>query len=133
MNVKWSLEKINSVIVWWRPREEWMPQCIRVSLMIRGRMYMYLLEWTRYFQLTIVSGNINAEKYRATFDNELWLVIAQHFPQNDFILQNDNTCKIHAYLQNWKHSHVASEGAKGRPEPTPSIPPPHFLAGNIFF
>jgi hypothetical protein len=47
--------------------------------------------WNGPGTLTVVNGNINAEKYREILDNELWPVVARHFPQNDFIFQDDNT------------------------------------------
>ena len=81
----------NRVYVWRRPGEEWMPQCIspgrgaRVSLMIWG-----CICWNGPGTLTVVNGNINAEKYREILDNELWPDVARHFPQNDFIFQDDN-------------------------------------------
>jgi hypothetical protein len=62
-----------------------MPQCIsprrgaEVSLMIWG-----CICWNGPCTLTVVNGNINAEKYREIIDSELWPVVAQYFPQNDF-------------------------------------------------
>lgn len=68
-----------------------MPQCIspgrgaKVILVIWG-----CICWNRQGTLTIVNGNINAEKYRKSIDNDLWPVVAHHCPQNDFIFQDDN-------------------------------------------
>lgn len=55
----------------------------RVSLMIRGISDRY----SRY-----------AEKYTVIIDNELRPVVAQHFPQSDFILQDDNAPLNHVRI-----------------------------------
>lgn len=39
-----------------------------------------------------------AEKYTVTIDNELWPVVARHFPQSDFILQDDNAPLNHVRI-----------------------------------
>lgn len=40
-------------------------------------------------------GYINAEKYRQIIDDELRLVVAKHYPQSHFILQDDNALLNH--------------------------------------
>jgi hypothetical protein len=35
-------------------------------------------------------GNINAAKYQNILDDNLWPVIARHFPQNGYYFQDDN-------------------------------------------
>jgi transposase len=37
-----------------------------------------------------VIGNINSEKYVDIFDNNLWPVIARHFPDNNYMFMDDN-------------------------------------------
>ena len=39
---------------------------------------------------TAVEGNINAQKYQQILDDNLWPVIAQHFPNDQYIFQDDN-------------------------------------------
>lgn len=41
-------------------------------------------------KLTHVDGNINSDKYIQIIDNNLWSVIARHFPDNNYIFQDDN-------------------------------------------
>ena len=44
--------------------------------------------------LAFVDGNINASKYEYILENSLWPVIARHFPQNNYIFQ-DNNAPVH--------------------------------------
>ena len=37
-----------------------------------------------------VDGNINAAKYQNILDDNLWPLIAHHFPQNGYYFQDDN-------------------------------------------
>ena len=41
--------------------------------------------------LTVINGNINAAKYIEIVDNFVWPVIARHFPNDNYIYQDDNT------------------------------------------
>jgi transposase len=40
--------------------------------------------------LTNVEGNINARKYIEILDNNLWPVIARHFPDNQYVFMDGN-------------------------------------------
>ena len=40
--------------------------------------------------LTVINGNINASKYIEIVDNFVWPVIARHFPDDNYIYQDDN-------------------------------------------
>jgi hypothetical protein len=40
--------------------------------------------------VTPVVGNLNSEKYINNLDDNLWPVIAQHFPTSPYIFQVDN-------------------------------------------
>ena len=46
--------------------------------------------WLGGRTLVKVDGNINAVKYEQIIDNNLWPVIARHYPQNNYIFQDDN-------------------------------------------
>lgn len=60
--------------------------------------------WAGLGNFTIVNGNINEEKDRTIFDNELWPNVAQHFPQIDFVFQDANAPRHHAKsLLNYKN------------------------------
>jgi hypothetical protein len=50
------------------------------------KIYMYEGVGT----LTVVDGNINAQKYIEVIDNFAWPVIACHFPYNNYVFQDDN-------------------------------------------
>ena len=39
---------------------------------------------------TEVQGNINSRKYIEVLDNQLWPVLARHFPTDDYLFQEDN-------------------------------------------
>jgi hypothetical protein len=39
--------------------------------------------------LTVVDGNTNAHKYIEVIDNVFWLVIALHFPDDNYVFQGD--------------------------------------------
>ena len=81
----------NRVLIWRRPREEWTPQCLnpgrgaRMSLMIWG-----CTTYEGVGTLTVINGNINAAKYIEIVDNFVWPVIARHFPDDNYIYQDDN-------------------------------------------
>ena len=68
-----------------------MPECLcpgrqpRVSLMIWA-----CLTWNGVGTICVVNGNINAHKYIDILNYELWPVVARHFPNNNFILQDAN-------------------------------------------
>ena len=40
--------------------------------------------------MTVVDGNINAQKYIEVIDNFVWLVIVRHFPDDNYVFQDDN-------------------------------------------
>lgn len=40
--------------------------------------------------VTVLDGNINAQKYINIIDEQLWPVIARHFPRNNYIFQDEN-------------------------------------------
>jgi hypothetical protein len=62
--------KDNRVLIWLRPSEKWTPPClnpgrgVRVSLMIWG-----CITYEGVGTLTVVDGNINAQKYIEVIDN----------------------------------------------------------------
>ena len=37
-----------------------------------------------------VEGNINADKYIRSLEDNIWPVIVRHFPENDYLFQDDN-------------------------------------------
>lgn len=79
------------VYVWRKDGEEWDPPCVapppgrRLDLMVWGCITAHGVG-----TLCIVDGNINAEKYIEIIDSNLWPVVAMHFPNNQYIFQDDN-------------------------------------------
>ena len=78
-------------MVWRQPGEEWTPKCLtpgsggRLSLIVWGCVSIH-----GPGTLTIVKGTIDSEKYVSIIDNFLWPVVSRHFPENNFIFQDDN-------------------------------------------
>ena len=48
------------------------------------------LSFKRIGTLTDVKGNINSQIYIDVLENKLWLVIARHFADNEYVFQDDN-------------------------------------------
>lgn len=48
------------------------------------------ISWHGVGTITTVNGNINAKKYQQTLNDNFWSVIAQHFPKQQYIFQDDN-------------------------------------------
>jgi len=88
---KVEIGAVNRVFVWRKVCEEWSPQCVappprkRINIMIWGCI--------TYFGVGTVDfaeGNINAKRYIDILEGNSWPVIAQHFPENSCIFQDDN-------------------------------------------
>ena len=45
---------------------------------------------TRVYRLTVVNGNINAEKYISILEDNLLPVLACHFPDERYLFKDDN-------------------------------------------
>ena len=67
-----------------------------------------------------MDGNINALKYINIFDNNLWPVIARHFPDGNYTFMDDNAFvhrkvqvgKDQEKAQSEKDSHSKNRGGK---------------------
>lgn len=81
----------NRVYVWRSSHEAYNPECMfaecrpKVSVMIWG-----CITWYGPGTLCMVNGNINAVKYISILEDQLWPVIARHFPDNLYTFQDDN-------------------------------------------
>ena len=79
------------IFIWRRKDEAESPECVcppaqrKVSVMIWG-----CITYHGVGTITTVDGTINRHKYIEVLENNLWPVIARHFPTNDFLFQNDN-------------------------------------------
>lgn len=48
------------------------------------------ITWNGVGTICVIDGNINAQKYIVILESEFWPVVARHFPNNNFIFQDDN-------------------------------------------
>lgn len=80
------------VHVWRKKDEGWRPDLVtlRQSKPCYEVMVWGCVTWEGVGTVTAVNGNINAEKYQETLDENLWPVIARHFPAGNFLFQQDN-------------------------------------------
>lgn len=77
----------------WRKRDEgWRPDLVekrnsqaKYEVMIWG-----CICWEGVGTMTPIEGNINAAKYQDILEENLWPVLARHFPQNGYFFQDDN-------------------------------------------
>ena len=46
--------------------------------------------WYSVGTLTCITGNINSEKYKTILEDNIWPVIARHFPENQYLFHDDN-------------------------------------------
>lgn len=53
--------------------------------------------WHGVGTITTVNGNISAEKFQQIQNDNLWLVIAQQFPNQQNIFEDDNAPVHHAH------------------------------------
>lgn len=79
------------VYVWRRADEVWRPECLG----LRGNSKFSAMFWgcishNGIGTFTQVEGNINSRKYIDILDENLWPVLARHFPNNDYLFQEDN-------------------------------------------
>jgi transposase len=81
----------NRVYLWRKDCEVDSPHLVctlskrKVSLMVWG-----CITYEGMGTLVPVEGNINGQKYINIIDNNLWPVIARHFPENNYVFQDDN-------------------------------------------
>lgn len=81
----------NRVYVWRKPGEEWLPECVCPPPQVKFSLMIWAcITWNGVGTLTVVDGNINAQKYIEILDSQLWPVVAAHFPDNNYIYQDDN-------------------------------------------
>ena len=77
----------------WRKRDKgWRPDLVqkkteqnKFEVMIWG-----CICWEGVGTMAPVEGNINSLKYQEILEENLWPVLARHFPQNGYFFQDDN-------------------------------------------
>jgi len=60
-----------------------------------GVMLWGCITFNRVETLAFIDGNINAEKYEEILEENLWPVVARHFPQENYIFHDDNAPVLH--------------------------------------
>lgn len=81
----------NRVFIWRRVREEWMPCCLsqpptpKFSLMVWG-----CITFNGVGTITVIDGIVNAQRYIDILEAHLWPVVVRHFPEDNYIYQDDN-------------------------------------------
>ena len=50
--------------------------------------------WNGWGTLAKVTGNINSERYKEILEENIWLIIARHFPEDQYFFQDDNV-RVH--------------------------------------
>ena len=104
----------------WRKRDEgWRPDLVepRVSQPKYEVMIWGCISWYGVGTITSVEGNINAEKYIRILDDNLWPVIARHFPTNGYYFQDDNAPVHRARVT---QEFIATNGINGMSWPAQS-------------
>ena len=101
--------KNNKIYIWRKDSEVNNPHVIskaprgRVSLMVWG-----CICYAGVGTLTHVDGNINALKYINIIDNNLWPVIARHFPDGNYTFMDDNAPvhRAHVVDEYWETNDI---------------------------
>jgi len=85
----------NRVLIWQRPGEEWTPPCLNLGRGVRVSLMIWdCITYEGVGTLTVVHGNISAQKYIEVIDNFIWPVFARHFPDDNYMFQDDNAPHI---------------------------------------
>lgn len=91
MNVRLTLAQITVFSFWRRVGEDWMPCCLsqpptpKFSLMVWG-----CITFNEVGTITVVDGNVNAQKYIDILEEQLWPVVVRHFPEDNYLYHDDN-------------------------------------------
>ena len=96
------------IFVWRKNSERLHPDCVGVVPNAARNVRCSAMFWgcISYFgvgTLTPVDGNINTDKYISILDENLWPVVARHFVNTPWILQEDNApCHVSLRANQWK-------------------------------
>jgi hypothetical protein len=79
------------VYVWRKTGEGWRTDLVRKQNGCKRRLMVWgCLCFDGVGTLSRVNGNINAQKYKEILGNNLWSVLARHFPAGNYLFQDDN-------------------------------------------
>jgi len=80
----------NRVYIWRKIGAEWHPACTAPPPRKKFGVLWGCITCNGVGTLAFADGNINAEKYIDILEDNLWSVVAHHFPRNNYIFQDDN-------------------------------------------
>lgn len=84
----------NRVYVWRKRGEGYRPDLVSSVPSAKKKVFKVMIWgcicWSGVGTLAKVDGNINAEKYEEILEDNLWPVVASHFPDNSYLFQDDN-------------------------------------------
>lgn len=80
------------VRIWRKKDEGWRPDLVeKRNLQAKYEVMIWgCICWEGVGTMTPVEGNINAAKYQDILEENLWPVLARHFPQKGYFFQDDN-------------------------------------------
>lgn len=107
------------VYIWRKRGEGWRPDLVqprntqnKLEVMIWG-----CICWNGVGTLARVEGNINAAKYQEVLEENLWPVLARHFPTGGYFFQDDNA-PVHRARST--QDYIAQNGINGMSWPAQS-------------
>ena len=82
----------NKVFIWRKVREDWLLYCLASLPTCKFSLILWsCITYDRVGTVTVLSGNISAEKKKKNlFKDNLWPILASHFPDERYIFQDDN-------------------------------------------
>lgn len=100
--------KHKRIFVWRKDEEKYEPYCVgqygdseRKS--VTSFMFWGCVCYDGVGTLTAVNGNMNTDNYIQVLDENLWPVVARHFPNQPWIFQEDNApCHVSRAANAWK-------------------------------
>ena len=110
------------IYIWRKRGEGWRPNLVEArrakpcfAVMIWG-----CITWHWVGTITAVEGNSNAQKYQQILDDNLWPVIAQRFPYDQYIFQDDNA-PVHRSRSTQEFIHRNGIATMSWPSQSPDI------------
>ena len=110
------------VYVWRKKDEGWRPDLVtpKQSKPCYEVMVWGCITWGGVGTITSVHGNINAEKYQEILEENLWPVIARHFPAENYIFQQDNA-PVHTARSTQEYLHRNDVTCMSWPAQSPDL------------
>ena len=82
---------IQCVYIWRKREKGYRPDLLPLSVTKVVKVMIWgCICWHHVGTIAKVDGNLNAEKYEHIINDNLWPVVAQHFPNDRYFFQDDN-------------------------------------------